>query len=134
MFHIKQFSQKTGVTPESIRYYERRGILPTTRLQNGYRIYTEADVERLNFIRRARQLDFPLESVAEILALRDGGNIPCEYVQQLLKRKINEVQERIHDLEQLRDELTALDLIGQQTASMPTDGCICRILETNLSP
>ncbi len=134
MYRIKQLSQLTDFSPEAIRYYERIGVLEAPdRSSNGYRIYTNSDVEHLRFIRRARQLDFTLENITEILALRDRGQPPCPYVQQLLKRKIAEVQDRIRDLEQLRDELMELDQIGHHISLNEDAVCICQILETKRS-
>jgi DNA-binding transcriptional MerR regulator len=132
MYRIKQFSQKTGTSPEAIRYYERRGILPApTRAQNGYRAYTEDDVERLKFVRRARQLDFSLDNIAEILAFRDRHTPPCSYVLQLIEDKIAEVQARMRELEQLRDELTELHEAGQRLQEDTSDRYLCQILETS---
>jgi MerR family Zn(II)-responsive transcriptional regulator of zntA len=132
MYRIKQFSQKTGISPEAIRYYERRGILPApTHALNGYRAYTEDDIERLNFVRRARQLDFSLDNIAEILAFRDRHTPPCSYVLDLIESKIAEVQARIRELEQLRDELTILRQAGQRLQQNTSDQSICQILETS---
>lgn len=133
MYRIKQFSRKTGISPEAIRYYERRGILPApARAQNGYRAYTEDNVERLNFVRRARQLDFSLDNIAEILAFRDRHTPPCIYVLDLIESKIAEVQSRIRELEQLRDELAILREAGQRLQQGISDQSVCQILETSV--
>ena len=67
MFHIKDLSAKTGVSPKTIRYYESIQLLPApSRATNGYRLYNETDLERLNYIRRARALDFTREGIAGI--------------------------------------------------------------------
>ena len=72
MFSIRELSGRSGVSTQTVRYYERINLLPPAkRAENGYRLYDEVDVERLQFIRRARALDFALSEVAEILALRD---------------------------------------------------------------
>ncbi len=133
MYRIKQVRQLTGISPETIRYYERIKMLPAPRrTPNGYRLYTADDVNRLRFIHRSRQLDLSLDNITEILSLRDGGKQPCEIVQSLIRAKIAEIQRRIDDLEQLRDELIALDKIGQTLPPAPLATCVCQIIETNL--
>lgn len=132
MYQIKQFSRMTGVSIEAIRYYERIGVLAAPRRsENGYRKYTDEDIDRLRFIRRARQLDFTLDNITEILALREQGTQPCEYVQNLIHNKITEIQTRIQELEQLCDELTALDKVEQIRSNSPKSHCICHILEVD---
>lgn len=131
MYRIKQLSERTGIRPETIRYYERLGILPQPqRTGNRYRLYTEDDVKRLRFIRRARQLDLSLESIADILARRDQGTVPCDYVQEMVQRKAAEIEARIADLEELRQELLG---IGEVILEQPTPSpeCICQLLEGN---
>ncbi|MCL4732895.1 heavy metal-responsive transcriptional regulator [Patescibacteria group bacterium] len=130
MYRIKELSQKTRVTSQTIRYYEQRGILPApARAENGYRAYTDDDVERLNFVRRARQLGFSLENIGEILTIRDKLIPPCDYVLDLIEDRIAEVQTRIHELELLRDELIALRDTEQRVTQASTTECICPILE-----
>lgn len=134
MYQIKQFSRMTGVSIEAIRYYERIGVLAApNRSDNGYRRYTDEDIDRLRFIRRARQLDFTLDNITEILAIRDQGVQPCEYVQKLIRDKMSEVQTRIQELEQLRDELIALDEVGAASAPSTKSCSVCQILETDLN-
>jgi DNA-binding transcriptional MerR regulator len=130
--HIQQFAKKIAVSPETIRHYERIGILPqATRAENGYRIYAEADIERLHFISRARQLDFTLDNIAEILAFREDGTPPCDYVQELITSKISEVEIRIQELEKLRSELIELNKPNQALQTEGTTACVCHIIETD---
>lgn len=132
MYRIKELSQKTRVTSQTIRYYEQRGILPVpARAENGYRTYTDDDVERLTFVRRARQLGFSLENIGEILTIRDKLIPPCDYVLDLIEDKIADVQARIYELERLRDELIILRNAGQRLTQASTTECICPILETS---
>jgi MerR family transcriptional regulator, copper efflux regulator len=130
--HIQQFAKKIAVSPETIRHYERIGILPqATRAENGYRIYAEADIERLHFISRARQLDFTLDNIAEILAFREDGTPPCDYVQELITSKISEVEIRIQELEKLRAELIELNKPNQALQTEGTTASICHIIKTD---
>ncbi|MCL5999601.1 MAG: heavy metal-responsive transcriptional regulator [Chloroflexi bacterium] len=132
MFQIGELSAKTGVSPKTIRYYEQIGLLlPAKRGGNGYRMYDDTDAERLNFIRRARALDFALDEITEILAFRDRGIPPCKYVMSVIHDRIDAIQERIRNLEQLSDELAALYDAGQrlpEDAQMRT--CVCHLIQT----
>ncbi|MCI0712328.1 MAG: heavy metal-responsive transcriptional regulator [Chloroflexi bacterium] len=132
MYQIKQLSQIAGVSPETIRHYERIGILPrANRAENGYRVYTEDDVKRLLFVGRARQLDFSLNNIAEILAFREDGTLPCAYVQDLIATKIVEIDSRIQELEMLRDDLVHLNQASQDFQPHISATTICQIIEAN---
>lgn len=132
MYQIGELSEKAEVTTQTIRYYERAGVLPEPqRARNGYRIYDEDDVERLRFVRSARALDFSLDDIQEILELRDQGTAPCTYVMGLMNGQISAIDDRIRELERLRAELKRLHEAGLQ---MPEDvrmkGCVCHLIET----
>lgn len=132
MVHIKAFGQLIGVSPETIRHYERIGILPQARrAENGYRVYIDADKEQLNFVGRARQLDISLENIANIIALRENESSPCDFVDKLLVSKVIEIDTRIHELEALRTELVALQKISDEQQANPSSVCICQIIETD---
>lgn len=131
---ISELSHNTSVHIETIRYYERIGLLPPPhRTQNGYRDYNEADVERLHFIYRARQLDFGLDAIREILDFREQGVPPCQYVMRVMDERINEIAQRIADLQRLRDELTTIAAAGK---ALPEDvqmrECVCHLITTGL--
>lgn len=134
MFTIGQVSHKTGVSDKTIRYYESIGLLPRTRrAENAYRLFDESDVERLQFIRRARSLDFTLADIAEILAFKDRNEPPCRHVMNLMREQMDEISARIRDLERLRDELETLHEAGQL---LPEDvqmrACVCHLIQTGV--
>jgi DNA-binding transcriptional MerR regulator len=133
MYSIGQLSQRTGVSPEAIRYYERITLLSSPkRAQNGYRQYDDTDVERLQFIRRSRALDFALDEIREILAFRERQEPPCAYVMTVMEERIGEIEERIRDLEKLRDDIKGLYEAGKhlpQDVQMKT--CVCHLIQTN---
>ncbi len=136
MYHIGELSALANVPEKSIRYYEAIGVLPLARRSpNGYRVYDEADVERLQFIRRARALDFALDEITEILAFRERNEPPCKYVMDLMHEQIEKVEERIRSLEQVRDELKALYEAGLQ---LPEDiqmrRCVCHLIQVGVNP
>ena len=135
MVSIGELSQRTGVSAQTIRYYERIKLLPVPkRADNSYREYDDNDVERLQFVSRARQLDFALEDIAEILAFRDQKEPPCQYVMNVMVQQISAIEERISDLQRLRDELAILRRVG---LTMPEDiemkQCVCHLIKTGLS-
>ncbi len=127
---IRELSQRTGVQVETIRFYERSGILPPAkRAPNGYRVYDEVDVERLRFIRGARQLGISLEAIGRILRHRDEGIAPCSQVRELLAAQIAEVEARIAELKRVREELRRIRDSG---ATLPDDvvmeNCVCGLI------
>jgi len=131
MYQIGDTSSRTGLSTKTIRYYEEIHLTPPAeRSSNGYRIYTDADVDRLGFIRSARALDFSLEDIEEILAFRDREEPPCQYVMDLMKDHIDKISDRIKELERLRDELGDLVEIG---LTLPEDiqmkSCICHVIQ-----
>src|SRR5262249_21310563 len=131
-----ELSKCADVPEKTIRYYEEIGLLPPARRSaNGYRIYDAADVERLRFIRRAGALDIALDEIAEILAFRERQEPPCKYVMEVMHEQIDKVEERIRNLQQIRDELRALYEAGLQ---LPEDiqmrECVCHLLLVGINP
>lgn len=134
MLRIGELSNLTGTSAKTIRYYEEIGLLPQPqRAENGYRLYDKADAERLQFIRRARTLDFALDDIDEVLAFRERDEPPCRYVMDLMARRIEEIEARLRDLEQIRDELKSLHSAGQD---LPEDvlmrACVCHLIQTGI--
>ena len=127
---IGELAKATGTKAETIRYYEREGILPAAdRTDSNYRDYSDDHLATLTFIRRARQLGFTMAQVRELLALSDHHDKPCQDVDKLVRDQLDEVQRKIADLTFLRDELRVLlescraDRIGE-----------CRIVESLARP
>lgn len=109
MMPIGTLSKRSGVHIETIRYYERRGILPKAeRAANGRRSYVEADVLRLAFIRHARDLGFDLSSVRALLALQEQPERSCKVASKLATAQLVAVESRLRRLAVLRDELTRM--------------------------
>jgi MerR family mercuric resistance operon transcriptional regulator len=98
---IGELSRQTGSNIETIRYYERIGILPTPARQGRYRSYGTTDVRRLRFVRRARELGFTLDEVRALLALATGGSTSCEAAQALAVNHLSDVQGKISDLRRM---------------------------------
>lgn len=132
MIPIGELSRRTGVHIETIRYYERSGVLPQARrTDSGRRLYGEADVRRLGFIRHARQLGFELETIRTLLALQEEPDASCGTVDAIARQQLAVVEDRIAQLTALRSELTRM--ISSCAGGKVGD---CRIIEalTEQSP
>lgn len=122
----------TGVDSQTIRFYERQGLLPEPhREPNGYRSYDNAAIGRLQFVRAAQTAGLTLAEIASILHLRDAGETPCTRVSLLLDRKLEDVRARQRELATLATELEQLiegshDLDPSNCA----DADICHIIAT----
>jgi MerR family transcriptional regulator, mercuric resistance operon regulatory protein len=98
---IGELSRRTGCNIETIRYYERIGLLPRAQRRGRYRTYGAEDVARLGFARRARQLGFTLDEVRALLELARGGTASCETARDLAARHVKLIRTRIADLRQM---------------------------------
>lgn len=106
---IGEVANQVGVNPKTIRFYESIGVLPEPpRTPSGYRNYDDEHVERLRFIRAAQRLGLKLEDIAEVLAFRDRGERPCEYVVNVVRREVAELNGRILEMRRLKAELERL--------------------------
>ena len=106
---IGALAEATGTPVETIRFYEREGLLPPpARADNNYRVYLPAHVERLAFIRQCRNLDMTLDEVRALIRLRDAPQQDCGEVNALLDEHIGHVAERIRQLRALEKDLKAL--------------------------
>ena len=109
---IGELARATGTKAETIRYYERIGLLPRpARTESNYRTYGVADLARLSFIRRARSLGFGIEQIGALLDLSDNRERSCAAVDELAQQHLSTVESKIADLTALRRELS--DVIGQ---------------------
>ncbi|MBW2066659.1 MAG: MerR family transcriptional regulator [Deltaproteobacteria bacterium] len=108
-FTIGQLAKKAGVNVQTVRYYERRGLMPEPRRRwSGYRQYSESDVERILFIKHAKELGFTLKEVSELLSLRVEQNTTCREVKTRATAKIAEIEEKIRALERMKLALTKI--------------------------
>lgn len=115
---VGQLAARAAVRTDTIRYYEREGLLPTPRRTDGeHRRYGPADLDRLLFIRGAQRLGLRLAEIRDLLAIRDTGTCPCEPAETLLRRHVAEIGTEIDRLVALRAELLAM------LATMPWPDC-----------
>ena len=115
---VGQLASRAGVRTDTVRYYEREGLLPVPQRTGGeHRRYGLADVDRLLFIRGAQRLGLRLAEIRELLAVRDTGACACEPAEGLLRRHLAEIEQEMERLAALRAEL-----LGMLTA-MPGPDC-----------
>jgi DNA-binding transcriptional MerR regulator len=115
---VGQLASRTGVRADTVRYYERQGLLPVPQRTGGeHRRYGPADVDRLLFIRGAQRLGLRLAEIRDLLAVRDTGACPCEPAEGLLCRHVAEIDQEITRLAALRAELAGM------LAAMPGPDC-----------
>ncbi len=120
-----ELAGRAGVNVETLRYYERRGLLDEPpRTAGGYREYPARAVELLRFVKRAQQLGFTLDEVEELLHLDHGGPERCDAARALADARRADLTARIADLSRMRDSLT--DLIG--TCDLPQADRSCPLL------
>ena len=129
---IQEFSQQTGLSAKTIRYYESIGILsPPRRAPNGYREYDEQDLERAYFVAGARSLDLSLDEISELLAMQNHREAPCRTMLNQIKHKADQIAERIMLLQQMEKDLRKLYKLGLTFPTDDIDGknCICHLVK-----
>ena len=106
---IGQLAAATGVSADTIRYYERIGLLPSpARTDSGYRAYPPGAANRVRVIRNAVQLGFPLAEVAKVLRVRDAGGAPCRQVRDYAQALVAQIDDRIRQLEADKQAMVAM--------------------------
>lgn len=104
-----ELARLAGVSTDTLRHYERKGVLPAPRRStNGYRVYPPQALEHVRLVRRALGIGFTLDELALITTERARGNAPCRQVRTLAAAKLAEVETRLQELSALRDELQAI--------------------------
>ncbi len=120
---IGKVASAVGIGIETVRFYERQGLIADPpRTPSGYRLYPPEAVDRLRFIRRAKDLGFTLQEVGELLSLRVAGGEPCEQVKGLAAAKLSDIERRIIELERMAGvirQLVATCDAGTSSAPCP---------------
>src|SRR3954463_8741057 len=105
-FTIGQVAKLAGIGIETVRFYEREGIIQAPqRRESGYREFSQADIEQLRFIKRAQELGFSLKEIAELLAIRVNPKQNCSAVKARAEKKMSEIQKKIRDLKEIQKVL-----------------------------
>jgi DNA-binding transcriptional MerR regulator len=130
MLGPRELARATGVSTDTLRHYERLGLLPTVhRTGAGYRRYAPPAIARVQMIQRALVIGFSLGDLKRVLAVRDGGGAPCRSVRALVGQRLVELAERIEHLRALRDDLTALVAEWDVTLEGTPDGARAHLLD-----
>lgn len=135
---IKELSRATGVEVETIRYYEKQGLLPEpARRDNGYRDYAAEHLERLSFIRHCRALDMPLVDVGRLLGFLDSPLADCSDVDLLVDEQLTRVRARLKSMRALEKQLLQLrgrcsgshkghcGILGELVSAAHGESCAC---------
>jgi DNA-binding transcriptional MerR regulator len=129
-----ELAEQSGVNVQTLRYYERRGLLPEPeRLDSGYRAYGADAVQIVRFVRRAQKLGFSLQEINTLLELSAGGPASCDAARELASAKVAELDQKLATITAMRDSL--LRLID--TCSLPRDRRECpllHVIETEDTP
>lgn len=124
-FTIGRLAEQTGCKVQTVRYYEQIGLLRTPeRSEGNQRLYTQADIDRLAFIRHSRALGFPLDAIRDLLKLADEPNQSCKAADTIARAQLSQVQRRIEQLQALKTELERM--IEQCRHGKISD---CRVIE-----
>ena len=111
MLTIGQVAKQTGVTVETVRFYEKQGLIAAPqRSESGYRQYSQETVKRVRFIQNAKEVGFTLKDIGELLALRQEPGTSCPDIKLRATQKIDEVDQKIRDLKRIREALTRMIL------------------------
>ncbi|MCW7550439.1 Zn(2+)-responsive transcriptional regulator [Photorhabdus sp. P32] len=131
MYRIGQLAKLANVTPDTVRFYEKQGMMEhQNRTEGGYRLYTEQDLQRLRFIRYAKQLGFTLEAITELLSIRvDPAHHTCEESKQIVDSRLMEVEEKLLEMRKMRDSLKMLSDACCGSSHISTYCSILEILE-----
>lgn len=107
---IGQLASATGVSRDTVRFYEKLGLINGFRQSNGYKNYPPAALDVVNFVKLAQELGFSLAEIAVISPLISGGSLPVEQVEQFIQEKITLIDQRINTLQQLKARLASLPI------------------------
>src|SRR5262245_2947947 len=129
MLTIGKVARRVGIRPSAIRYYERQGMLqPTVRDANGYRSYSDEAVKLLLFVKRAQSLGITLNEIEPLLNLATQGQQPCKHVKEIARNHLRDINEKIRELQILRNELRKLT---RRKASRSHGNKVCPLIQGN---
>lgn len=128
---VSDIARAADVNPETVRYYTREGLLnPSRNPENSYHQYNGNDLQRLRFARKARQLGFGLGEIKSILGEADHHHSPCPLVRDIFVRRLQDVEQRLAELEALRDRMREAMAAWETMPDGNPDGhTICRLIE-----
>lgn len=121
-FKIGEVSARAKVNKETVRYYEKRKLIPEPdRRRSGYRIFTNRHIDQIKFIKRAQELGFTLSEIKELLELRMDEHTTCSEIRNEAQQKYQDVVSKIEDLQRIKN--TLIDLIDSCSSDGPKGDC-----------
>jgi DNA-binding transcriptional MerR regulator len=128
LLKIGEVSARSGIGIEALRFYEKSGLLERPlRTDSGYRMYDEAVLERLNFIKQAQTLGFSLDEIKRVISDARTGQSPCDEVREMVRRRLAELDTRIQEMRRYHKELAATLAEWERVGRAP--GHICGLIE-----
>ncbi|HEX4949893.1 MAG TPA: heavy metal-responsive transcriptional regulator [Blastocatellia bacterium] len=125
---IGEVARRTGIGIETLRFYERSGLLGRpARTEGGYRLYSADELLRLEFIKRAQTLGFTLEEIKQIMAESHAGQRPCDEVREIVRARLAELDERLKQMRRYRNALA--HTLQQWDDKKHADGHFCGLIE-----
>ena len=125
---IGEVARDSGIGIEALRFYERSGLLGRPgRTESGYRVYDAAVLKRLDFIKRAQVLGFSLSEIKRIIADKQAGKSPCLEVRDIVRHRLEELDERMKEMRRYRRELGGALAKWEETGEL--DGHVCGLIE-----
>lgn len=125
---IGEVAKLSGIGIEALRFYERSGLLGRPgRTHSGYRIYDAEVLERLDFIKRAQVLGFSLDEIKQIIAEKQAGESPCEAVRDVVRTRLQELDERMREMRRYRTQLATT--LAEWDKAGAVEGHICGLIE-----
>lgn len=129
--HVADLAHEAGVTPATVRYYARTGLIHADREpDNGYRCFSGSEVRRILFIRQAQALGLTIGDIKTILEAVDDGDVPCSQVIDLVERRLTSIKEKIVELVETAARIDyALSAWEQMNDAAPAEGELCPLIE-----
>lgn len=125
---IGEVAKRTGIGVETLRFYERSGLLSQpARTEGGYRLYDSEALDTLEFIKRAQTLGFTLDEIKRIIAESRAGQSPCDEVREIVRQRLAELDERLEQMQRYRDALART--LNQWDKRGKADGHFCGLIE-----
>ncbi len=125
---IGEVAKRTGIGVETLRFYERSGLLSRpARTEGGYRLYDSEALDTLEFIKRAQTLGFTLDEIKRIITESQAGQSPCDEVREIVRQRLAELDERLEQMQRYRDALA--HTLNQWDKRGKADGHFCGLIE-----
>ena len=130
LMKIGEVSKKSGVGIEALRFYEKSGLLERPeRTYSGYRLYTATVLDRIAFIKQAQLLGFSLDEIRKLIGQKKKGESPCLEARDIIRRRLNDLNEKIDQLLKHRDEVT--EALKEWDQKERVDGHVCGLIEAS---